>query len=461
MSLRGARLQRVDAPLATLLALSLHSEGRARVLLLGLDSPARGLGLVDERPRGLPASSFVQLLRRELEGGRVAELERSERWLRLGVRRGEGIRWLAIRRERRRDFALFVDEAGNVRGANEPHRIRELGLKTGDPIPWEAARFPFAPVDPAELDSAGEGLQRAALGAALEGRRRTLLKRLGRALRRAERKVRAIEGDARRIEEVPHLRREGGLILGNLHALGARDRLLRCMDWELDPPAEVEIAIDGALGAKGHAERLFHRARRLERGASVAAKRAQMAQREVEALRSLRAEAESAEDEPALDDAIAEAESLGIAASAGGGPRRQQQAARLPFRRFVSAEGRAILVGRGAADNDTLTLRHSKPGYHWLHARGRTGAHVIVPLQKGESVPSELLIDAATLAAHFSDARGEPLVEVQHTARRHVHKRRGSAPGAVVVEREKVFALRLEGARLSRLLSNERREKNA
>jgi len=39
----------------------------------------------------------------------------------------------------------------------------------------------------------------------------------------------------------------------------------------------------------------------------------------------------------------------------------------------------------------------------WLHAKGRTGAHVVVPLDKGHTCPAEVLIDAAHLAAHFSD----------------------------------------------------------
>jgi predicted ribosome quality control (RQC) complex YloA/Tae2 family protein len=66
-------------------------------------------------------------------------------------------------------------------------------------------------------------------------------------------------------------------------------------------------------------------------------------------------------------------------------------------------------------------------------------------------------LDAATLAAHFSEAAGEALVEVQHTDRRHVRKPRGAAPGAVFVDREHVLLLRFEPERLVRLLASERR----
>ena len=93
----------------------------------------------------------------------------------------------------------------------------------------------------------------------------------------------------------------------------------------------------------------------------------------------------------------------------------------------------------------------------WLHARGVTGAHVIVPLAKGKSYSPETLVDAATLAAYFSDLRGERVVDVLYTPRRFVHKRKGSPVGSVTLGREKVIGVRIEAARLRRLLASEKK----
>ena len=82
---------------------------------------------------------------------------------------------------------------------------------------------------------------------------------------------------------------------------------------------------------------------------------------------------------------------------------------------------------------------------------------MVVPLAKGKTCPPESLVDAATLAAHFSDLRGEPIVDVIHTPRRFVRKRKGSAIGAVTLEREKVIAVRIEEQRLTRLLASEKK----
>ena len=112
-------------------------------------------------------------------------------------------------------------------------------------------------------------------------------------------------------------------------------------------------------------------------------------------------------------------------------------------------------IGRGAEKNDALTFHVARPRDLWLHAKSRTGAHVIVPLAKGASCPADVLVEAAHLALHFSEAKQEATIEVQYTPRRYVRKPRGSAPGLVVVDREKVMLLRRDEALLRRLLERE------
>jgi predicted ribosome quality control (RQC) complex YloA/Tae2 family protein len=144
------------------------------------------------------------------------------------------------------------------------------------------------------------------------------------------------------------------------------------------------------------------------------------------------------------------------------GPRPEARARRRrdepapPYRLYRSLAGLPILVGRGAAENDE-TRRLARGNDLWLHARGRTGAHVVVRLGKA-AVDQETLLDAAHLAAHFSDGRGEAQVEVAATQVKHVRKARGAAPGAVTYSQEKVLLLRLEPLRLARLLAEEEAE---
>jgi predicted ribosome quality control (RQC) complex YloA/Tae2 family protein len=115
--------------------------------------------------------------------------------------------------------------------------------------------------------------------------------------------------------------------------------------------------------------------------------------------------------------------------------------------------GLALLVGRGAAENDATT-RMARGNDLWLHVRGQAGAHVVVRLG-GAQADQDSLLDAATLAVHFSDARGEPQVEVACTRAKYVKKARGAAPGAVTYSQERMLHLRTEPARLARLLAEE------
>ena len=91
-----------------------------------------------------------------------------------------------------------------------------------------------------------------------------------------------------------------------------------------------------------------------------------------------------------------------------------------------------IRVGRGSADNDALTFRHSRPEDIWLHARNVSGAHVILRWTEPEGPPAKDLAEAAILAAVHSGARTSGVIPVDWTRRKHVRKPRKARPGTVI-----------------------------
>jgi hypothetical protein len=306
-------------------------------------------------------------------------------------------------------------------------------------------------------------LERAGVG----DRRDALRRGLGKAIARIERRVTAVRGDLAKMAQTEAAAERARLFVVEAARAPRGARVLRASDWtQIDPdgaPASIEMPIDPAKGAQEQLEALFRRARRMKEGARVAGARLHEAtaagDRLNELLRALLADPGAALD---FDGIEAEARraaprdfKLGPAAAPGRAPRGGSTGARPPHRTFVAQGDSQVYVGRGAAQNDALTLHVARPHDLWLHAKGYTGAHVVVPLEKGASCPPEVLIDAAHLAAHFSDARGERIVEVQTTPRRYLRKPRGSAPGAVLVDREKVLVLRVDDERLRRLLSSE------
>jgi predicted ribosome quality control (RQC) complex YloA/Tae2 family protein len=270
------------------------------------------------------------------------------------------------------------------------------------------------------------------------------------ARKRVARKCDAIRQDLARVEEARELARIAALATPTIGSVKRGTKSIEVVDYASGEPKTHVIALDPSKSPREGLERIFSNARRMRRGMPVATERLNAAERELARLDAAIAAVMAAEDE----DALLEARKAAKLPSPKAAAKKPLQEKKPPFRTFTTPRG-TILVGRGAGRNDELTFHHSKPYHLWLHARGVPGAHVIVQLRRDQDCPSELLVDAAHLAAHFSDARGERIVEVTHVPRKFVRKPKGSAPGAVVVEREKVLALRFDDAHLARLLASE------
>ncbi|MDQ1447029.1 MAG: hypothetical protein QOI20_3495, partial [Acidimicrobiaceae bacterium] len=102
------------------------------------------------------------------------------------------------------------------------------------------------------------------------------------------------------------------------------------------------------------------------------------------------------------------------------------------LRRYRSSDGYEVIVGRGARENDELTFRVARSYDTWMHAADYPGSHVVVRARgKDDPIPHRTLVEAARLAAHFSQARKDGKVAVNYTQRKFVSKPRGAAPGLV------------------------------
>jgi|HubBroStandDraft_2_1064218.scaffolds.fasta_scaffold26557_1 predicted ribosome quality control (RQC) complex YloA/Tae2 family protein len=298
-------------------------------------------------------------------------------------------------------------------------------------------------------------------GEAINARADALRRAIAKSVTRIERRAKAVQGDLAQADRAEAAAERARLFVAEAARAARGTRRLVAVDWATGEAREIELPLDPARGAKEQLDAVFRRARRMKEGRAVARKRLDQARGMLAALEAIASELQAAGEE--ADVAALEARATATAprdfkpiARAAGAPRRRaKQAPAPPFRHFTSADGLPILVGRGAAHNDELTLHVARPRDLWLHAKGHAGAHVVVRLAKGRTCTSQALVDAAHLAAHFSDARDESVVEVQYVQRRYVRKPRGSAPGAVVVDREKVIALRKQEAVMRRLLEGE------
>ena len=138
-----------------------------------------------------------------------------------------------------------------------------------------------------------------------------------------------------------------------------------------------------------------------------------------------------------LEKAIADGNEEELKTFAGAKPAvvtrdRKKAPARLPgMRHYRSSDGYEVIVGRAARDTDTLTFRVARPNDLWLHAGDYPGSHVVVRNSSRKDIPHRTIIEAAQLAAKFSQAGEDSKVTVHYTQRKFLSKPKGAAPGLV------------------------------
>ncbi len=441
---------RIDAvaltPETGLVVLTVWCPGGARHLGVGVGPRVVGVGWVAKKPSFTTGTKhpLVAAMRAHVLGHPVRSLTRDD---------DDGALWITVGETRvEARVRLFPAVAGEVRVIGH----------TGDTVlVWsgERVRLPRVCEPEGTLDAVGRELARTSDGLAAELRRAAIVRALGGHAKKLVRRAEAVQADLERLDDVGRLQRIGRMLLaqGAKIPRGATRALLD--DWEEGGTLEIEL--DPALPAKPQAEGFFQKARRLQRGEAIMWKRLEDTERALTAARALEATVRDAEEvtPELLARWTTDAKALGVNEAATSVARGRTKAGpRLPFIEYLGWKERRILVGRGAKDNDRLTAQVARPHDLWLHARGVAGAHVVVPLEKGAECPAELLLDAATLAAYHSDARDEDFVEVTWTEKRYVRKPRKSPTGRVVLDREKVLPLRVERARIERLLAARREQ---
>ncbi len=265
-------------------------------------------------------------------------------------------------------------------------------------------------------DAAAAFLAARVRGERFVARRAAVLEPARRELRRLTQLEAHLEADGAGLPDAGALRRQAEALLAFAARVAPGADAAELPD-PYEDGAVLHVALDPRLGAPANAERLFQKARRIERA------RTQVGARLADTRRAL-AEAREAERRASQAVNLADLDPAPKAREAhdgqGGGPRR-----------YLTSRGLTLLVGRGARENHHLTFGVAKPEDLWLHARDVPGAHVILRDNEGRAGADDLR-EAAEVAAFFSEAAGAGPVDVHVTRRKHVRPGRGG-PGRVHV----------------------------
>lgn len=258
---------------------------------------------------------------------------------------------------------------------------------------------------------------------------RDLLKTATTARDRVRRKLAAQEKELAACLDRDHLRICGELITANLYRMERGQSRLTAQNYYDENCADVDIPLDVRLSPQENAARYFKQYAKAKTAEKYLTAQLQRGREELQYLESVLQELAQAESEQDFNDIRMELTDGGYLRGRGKKQPGFQRASKP--REFRSSAGLRILVGRNNRQNDRLTTKDADKRDIWLHTQKIHGSHVI--LCTGGAEPDEQsLMEAASLAAYFSQAQGSTKVPVDYTPVRFVKKPAGAKPGMVV-----------------------------
>jgi predicted ribosome quality control (RQC) complex YloA/Tae2 family protein len=253
---------------------------------------------------------------------------------------------------------------------------------------------------------------------------------LRRKISRQQKLLQRLERDLRLHQNPQQYKRIGDLLLANLSTAKRHSDRVTLIDYFSEGAPTIEIEIDDNTTLQEEAARRFAFYAKSKRAVQQINSRLEIAKAQLGELESAQQSLEATGNLVGFESPATIEQRTKAAAA--------KESNRIKgARRYVSSDGFEILVGRTAQDNDRLTFKVAQPNDLWLHAADCGGSHVVVRNSTRKEFPQRTLIEAAQLAAYFSQAKKDPKVDVHYTQRKFVSKIKGAKPGLVRLQRFK------------------------
>jgi predicted ribosome quality control (RQC) complex YloA/Tae2 family protein len=244
---------------------------------------------------------------------------------------------------------------------------------------------------------------------------------------RLRRKLAMQEKDYAETQNRDHLRICGDLITSNLYRMERGQRQLVCENFYDETCAEISIPLDPLLTPQQNAAKYYKRYTKAKTAEKYLNEQMAIARRDLEYLGSVQEAIEHGETEQDFIDLRNELKDAGFLKKQG---KKEQKRVSRP-REFRTSSGFRVLVGRNNRQNDQLTLKEADHRDIWFHTQKIHGSHVIL-CSGGADVDDDTIVEAAKIAAWYSQARESGNVPVDYTPVKFVKKPAGGRPGMVI-----------------------------
>jgi len=247
---------------------------------------------------------------------------------------------------------------------------------------------------------------------------------------RMARKAETLKREYAATQDRDTLRLYGDLITANLYRMERGASSLVTENYYEEGQPEIKIALDPLLTPQQNAAKYYKRYNKAKNAEAHLREQIAKAQSERAYLDSVLQELAQSETEQEFNEIRRELQETGYLRR---GKEKKEVKRSFAPREFGSESGLRILVGRNNTQNDLLTFKKADKRDIWLHVQKMHGSHVI--LSTGGVMPDEqAIMEAAMLAAYYSQAKESENVPVDYTTVKYVKKPAGARPGFVVYE---------------------------
>lgn len=246
-------------------------------------------------------------------------------------------------------------------------------------------------------------------------------------------KLKKLQADLTRAENLQEDQKKGELLMANLHLLERGMKEVEVVDYYDENQAMVMISLDPKKSPSQNAQNYFHRYNKAKTALLEVKTQMEKTEQELIYLNEIMRQLEQASpsDIEEIREELMDQGYLKKRAKT-----KQEKPSKPKPEVFVASDGTLISVGKNNKQNDYLTFKSAKRTDTWLHTKDIPGSHVVI---HSDNPSEETLSEAAVLAAYFSKARDSSAVPVDYTEIRHVKKPNGSKPGFVIYFEQKTL----------------------
>jgi predicted ribosome quality control (RQC) complex YloA/Tae2 family protein len=460
-ALSGARVDKISQLDPYTLILRVYGNGKRRCLVISVlkKSPRFHLlfGKIDAS--WLYSGNMADLLRKYLAGGRIRDIAASDTRVRLSVDSGASYRLVV-------DF--FSLNIGLFDGVGKRmfllHRKNRMEISDESTIHKETPgnRHNFSSLENNRELSEEFFSERGVMVA------KSLLRDVKSEEKKITRLLKKLDVEREEAEQKEQYKKFGDLLKYNMGAVATGEDSVLLEDFSGN---KVRVELDPRLDPRENMEAYFSKYKKMKRREVVIENNRKAQQEKLARVAALRRKLEDGSftvDLSASFSSLLKSEELSMLAKTrpfhretlfDTVPKRKNSSKErsTEFLQFTSRTGKKILVGRNAAQNDLLTLKKARGNDLWFHAESVHGSHVVLRSEKHSGFLDEDIIDAATLALHFSKMRKQDRGSVQYTHCKHVRKPKNAKPGMVVIHHERSREIRIDQGILKLLLDSGKR----